>query len=131
HAGISLPRLAQVVLLRRPSAHARFKIIDSARAKAMPGVVAIVAGPEIASICTPWVATLAHLEGMKSPPEYPLALDRACWQGEPVVAIVALTRRQAEDALPLVEVDWQELPVVGDMETALLPETPVIHPELG
>src|SRR5690554_551354 len=128
---ISLPRLAHVVYLRSPYAHARFKIVDVSRAKAMPGIVAIVAGPEIASICTPWVATLAHLEGMKSPPEYPLALDRACWQGEPVLAIVALTRHQAEDALPFVDIDWQELPVVDNMETALSPETPVIHPELG
>lgn len=128
---ISLPRLVHVVYLRSPYAHARFSIVDVSRAKAMPGVVAIVDGREIATICTPWVATLAHLEGMRSPPEYPLALDRACWQGEPVLAIVALTRHQAEDALPMVEIDWHELPVVDNMETALAPETPVIHPELG
>ncbi len=128
---ISLPRLAHVVYLRSPYAHARFKIVDTARAKAMPGVIAVVDGHEIATVCTPWVATLAHMTGMKSPPQYPVALDRACWQGEPVLAIVALTRHQAEDALPMVEIDWQELPVVDNMETALLPETHVIHPELG
>jgi carbon-monoxide dehydrogenase large subunit len=68
---------------------------------------------------------------MRSPPEYPLALDRACWQGEPVLAIVALTRHQAEDAVPMVDIEWQELAVVDNMETALQPTTPVIHPELG
>jgi len=128
---ISLPRLAHVVYLRSPLAHARFSIVDVAQARRMPGVIAIVDGREIARVCSPWVATLAHLQGMKSAPEYPLAIDRACWQGEPVLAIVAETRHQAEDALQYVEVDWQELPVVHDMETALLPETPVIHPELG
>jgi carbon-monoxide dehydrogenase large subunit len=68
----------------------------------MPGVVMVADGRDIATVCKPWVATLAHLAGMKSAPQYPLAIDRACWQGEPVVAVVAETREQAEDALQLV-----------------------------
>jgi carbon-monoxide dehydrogenase large subunit len=94
-------------------------------------VLAVVTGPEIAALCKPWVATLAHLAGIKSAPEYPLAIERATWQGEPVVAVVAETRAQAEDALALVEVEWESLPAVTDTETALDPGTPVIHPELG
>lgn len=128
---VSLPRLAHVVYLRSPLAHARIGDIDALQARGMPGIIAIVDGHEIATICTPWTATLAHLVGMKSAPQYPLAIDRACWQGEPVLAIVAETRHQAEDALQTIVVDWQELPVVGNMETALAPETPVIHPALG
>jgi carbon-monoxide dehydrogenase large subunit len=128
---IVLPRMAHVVYLRSPLAHARIGVIDDEQARAMPGIIAIVDGREIATICTPWVGTLAHLTGMKSAPQYPLAIERACWQGEPVLAIVAETRHQAEDALQTIVVDWQELPVVGNMETALAPETPVIHPELG
>lgn len=128
---VTLPRLAHVVYLRSPFAHARFNVIDTEKALSMPGVIAVLGGKPIAEICTPWVATLDHLVGMKSAPEYPLALDRACWQGEPVLAIVADTRHQAEDALQTIVIDWHELPVVDNMETALLPETPVIHPELG
>lgn len=128
---VSLARLAHVVYLRSPLAHARIGGIDAVQARGMPGIIAIVDGHEIATICTPWTATLAHLVGMKSAPQYPLALDRACWQGEPVLAIVAETRHQAEDALQTIVVDWQELPVVANMETALAPETPVIHPALG
>lgn len=128
---ISLPRLAHVVYLRSPLAHAHIGTIESERAGKMPGVIAIVDGHQIATICTPWVATLEHLAGMKSAPQYPLAIERVCWQGEPVLAIVAETRRQAEDALQTIVVEWQELPVVADMETALASTTPVIHPSLG
>lgn len=128
---VSLARLAHVVYLRSPLAHARIGGIDAVQARGMPGIIAIVDGHEIATICTPWTATLAHLVGMKSAPQYPLALDRACWQGEPVLAIVAETRHQAEDAMQTIVIDWQELPVVADMEAALAPETPVIHPALG
>jgi carbon-monoxide dehydrogenase large subunit len=64
------------------------KIIKE-KALKMPGVIAVVDGSELATVCKPWVATLTHLAGMKSAPQYPLAIDRACWQGEPVVAIVA------------------------------------------
>ncbi|CAM3868700.1 Caffeine dehydrogenase subunit alpha [Bordetella tumulicola] len=128
---IALPRLAHVVYLRSPFAHARFTITETDVALGMPGVIAVVDGNAIAELCTPWVATLAHLQGMKSAPQYPLALDRACWQGEPILAVVAETRQQAEDAIQAIEVDWDELPVVHDMETALLPSTTIIHPELG
>jgi carbon-monoxide dehydrogenase large subunit len=128
---IVLARLAHVVYLRSPLAHARIGRIDADDARAMPGVIAIVDGRQIATICKPWVATLAHLQGMKSAPQYPLAIERACWQGEPVLAVVAHTRQQAEDALQLVNVEWEELPAVADMETALAAGAPVIHPELG
>ena len=74
---------------------------------------------------------LAHLKGMKSAPQHAIALDRACWQGEAVAAVVARTRAAAEDAAEQVEVAYEELEPVTDMATALDPGTPVIHPELG
>ncbi len=128
---LELPRMAHVVYWRSPVAHARIKRINAEAARRSPGVVLVADGHDIARVCKPWVATLAHLAGMKSAPQYPLALERACWQGEPVVAIVAQTREQAEDALQLIEVDFERLPAVVDMETALDPKTPLIHPELG
>ena len=128
---IELPRLAHVVFWRSPVAHMRIGHIERQAAQALPGVIAVVTGPEIAALCKPWVATLAHLAGIKSAPEYPMAIDRATWQGEPVAAVVAETRARAEDALALIEVDWEQLPAVTDTETALDPGTPVIHPELG
>src|SRR5437868_3018566 len=58
-------------------------------------------------------------------------LDRACWQGEAVAAIVATSRALAEDAAELVAVDYEALEPVTDMRTALDPATPVIHASLG
>jgi carbon-monoxide dehydrogenase large subunit len=128
---IEMPRMAHVVYWRSPVAHCKIIRIDAAAARSMPGVILVADGHDLAKICKPWVAVLGHLAGMKSAPQYPLALDRACWQGEPVVAIVAETREQAEDALQLIHVEIEQLPAVVDMETALDPATPLIHPELG
>ena len=128
---IELPRMAHVVYWRSPVAHCRITRIQADFARRMPGVLLVADGPMLAKICKPWVATLGHLANMKSAPQYPLAMERAHWQGEPVVAIVADTRAQAEDALQYLQVEWELLPAVVDMETALDPSTPVIHPELG
>ena len=128
---ITLPRMVHVAFLRSPHAHARILGVDATAARAMPGVVAVVTGAELAKVCTPWVGVLSHLAGLKSAPQHAMAVDRACWQGEAVVAVVARTRAQAEDALEHLRVDYEELPIVADMRTALDPATPVIHPELG
>ena len=128
---IELPRMAHVVYWRSPVAHMRILRVEVDYARLMPGVVGVFTGADVAAVCKPWVATLTHLVGLKSAPQYPLAVDRACWQGEPVVAVVARTRAEAEDALQYVQVEWEALPAALDMNTALAPETPVIHPELG
>lgn len=128
---ISLPRMVHVVYVRSPHAHARIVSIDATAAKAAKGVVAVVTGAEIAQVCTPWVGVLSHMVGLKSAPQHPIAVDRACWQGEAVAAVVARTRALAEDAAALVEVEYEPLTPVTDMMTALDPETPVIHESLG
>ncbi len=127
----SLPRLAHVVYWRSPVAHCRIVRIDAAAAREADGVIAVFDGAAIAAVCKPWVATLGHLAGMKSAPQHALAIDRACWQGEPVVAVVAETRAAAEDALERLDVEWEPLPAVLDMESALDADTPLIHPDLG
>ena len=126
-----LPRMAHVAFLRSPHAYARIKAIDTAQARRAPGVIAIVTGAELAKVITPWVGVLTHLKGLKSAPQHAIAVDRACWQGEAVCAVVARTRADAEDACALIAVDYEALAAVTDAETALDPATPVIHPELG
>lgn len=128
---LTLPRMAHVVFLRSPYAHARILKIDATEAKAMPGVIAVVTGVELAKVISPWVGVLSHLKGLKSAPQHAIAVDRVCWQGEAVAAIVATSRALAEDAAELVSVDYEELVPVTDMRTALDPATPVIHPDLG
>jgi len=128
---VSLPRMAHVAFVRSPHSHARIQQIETGAAKRALGVIAVVTGAELAKVCTPWVGVLTHLKGLKSAPQHAIAVERACWQGEAVVAVVARTRALAEDAAELVEIEYQELPAVTDAETALDKATPVIHPELG
>lgn len=128
---VVLPRMLHAAFLRSPHAHARILGVDGSAALMVPGVVRVFTGADLAEVCDPWVATLDHLKGMKSAPQYPLPLTRATWQGEPVVAVLAETRAAAEDGVAALRVDWEPLPAQTDMETALEPGTVVIHPELG
>src|SRR6202142_3714459 len=111
---VVLPRMAHVAFVRSPHAHARIKNIATAEAKQAPGVVAVVTGAELAKVITPWVGVLTHLKGIKSAPQHAIAVERACWQGEAVCAVVARTRAEAEDACELVAVDYEELTPVTD-----------------
>ena len=120
---IELPRMAHVVFLRSPHAHAKINGIDASAAKQMPGVIAVVSGKELAAVITPWVGVLSHLKGLKSAPQSAIAIDRVCWQGEAVAAMVASSRALAEDAAELVSVEYEELDAVTDMRTALDPAT--------
>src|ERR1700746_1021677 len=128
---VVLPRMVHVAFVRSPHAHARIVKIDTEQARKAPGVVAVVTGAELAKVITPWVGVLTHLKGLKSAPQHAIAIERACWQGEAVCAVVAKGRAEAEDACALVEVQYEVLPAVTDAETALDAKTPVIHPELG
>ena len=118
---VELPRMAHVVFLRSPHAHAKIIAIDADAAKRLPGVIAIVTGKELSAVITPWVGVLSHMKGLKSAPQHAIAIDHVCWQGEAVAAIVATSRAVAEDAAEVVAVEYQELDAVTDMRTALDP----------
>jgi len=128
---LDLPRMAHVVFVRSPHAHAKIVAIDTSAAKKMPGVVAVVTGEELAAVITPWVGVLSHLKGLKSAPQRAIATEKVCWQGEAVAAVVATSRAVAEDAAEAVTVEYEELEAVTDMRTALDSATPVIHADLG
>ena len=128
---ISLPRMVHAAFVRSPYGHARILSVDTSAAAAHPGVVRAMTGVELAEHCPPWSGMLTSFEGMKAARQHAMAVDRACWQGEPVAVVCARTRAEAEDAAELVEVAWEELPVVIDKERALGPGATVLHPELG
>ena len=128
---LRLPRLVHLAFLRSPYAHARILAIDTAAASRAPGVVRVLTAKDLEGRYTPWVGVLTHFKGLKSPPQHPLARERATWQGEPIVAVAAESRALAEDAAALVKIEWQELPAVTDMAGALAPGAPPIHAELG
>ena len=128
---LALPRMVHAAFLRSPYAHADITRVDTTAAKAMPGVLAVLDGPAMAALCTPWVGVLTHLRGLKSAPQHALAVSRVRWQGEPVAMVVAATRAQAEDAAEQIAVEYDPLPPVVDPVAALEAGSPVIHPALG
>ena len=128
---IQLPRMVHAAFVRCPYGHARIVSIDTSAAEAALGVLAVMTGAELAQICPPWSGLLTSFEGMKAATQHALAVAHAVWQGAQAVIVVAQTRAQAEDAAELVTVDWQELPVAIDKETALGAGSVPVHPDLS
>ena len=90
---LTLPRTLEVAYVRSPFAHADIGNIDTSAAEAVPGVVAVVTGAEIAERMTSWIGIMDNMPALKSVPQFALAVDRAVWQGEPVAAVVADSRQ--------------------------------------
>lgn len=127
---LSLPRMLHAAFVRSPYAHARIVSIDASDARRMPGVRLIATGEDIAKLCKPWVGTLDHFKGMKSSQQLPLPVEKAVWSGQAVVAVVADTRANAEDAAEAVMIEFEELAPVVDIDAARAPGSIVISPEL-
>ncbi len=130
-SNLTLPRMLHAAFLRSPYAHARIVSIDTADAAAMPGVRLIATGADLARICTPWTGTLDHFKGMKSTPQLPLPVEKVVWSGQAVVAVVADTRAQAEDALEALLVEFEELPAVVDIDAARQPGADLVESTLS
>ena len=127
----SLPNEAHIAFVRSPHAHARIVSIDASAAKASPGVIAVLTGADLAADGVgdfPIMQGLARADGkpMTSPPYYPLAVDAARFVGQAVAAVVAQTRRQAEDAVEQVAVEYEELPAVTGIEAAMAAGAPQV-----
>ncbi|WP_339031643.1 xanthine dehydrogenase family protein molybdopterin-binding subunit [Bradyrhizobium symbiodeficiens] len=125
---LRLPRMLYAAFLRSPHAHAKIVSINTEPARAIEGVHLVATGTDLAKICTPWTGTLDHFKGMTSAPQWPLPLDRVVWAGQAVVAVVAESRAIAEDALELIEVDYDDLPVVVDLDVAREAGGPLVNP---
>jgi len=125
---IQLPNVLHAAILRSPYAHARIRAMRTDQAHRHPGVVAVVTGNEIRDQvgCVP---VASQNPTLRVPKRYVLAVDKVCFVGEGVVVVVAEDRYAARDALDLIEVDYEPLPVVSDPEKALASGAPVIHPE--
>ncbi len=113
--------------LRSPYPHAGFRITGTAAASALPGVVAVLTEAELAAVCQPWQTKTGSASGMVSPTQRALAKDAACYQGEPIAMVLALSRAVAEDAAELIEVEWQELPAITNLALALHVDAPPAH----
>ncbi len=125
---------AALVLVRSPHAHAMLASIDLAQALAAPGVIAAWTMPDlrsdgVAHIPFPPLFKRADGAPMSAPRRTPLAEERVYYVGHPVVAIVARTRQQAQDAADLAAIEYAELPCVVDPRRAVEPGAPQLWPE--
>ncbi len=122
----ALPGLCHAAVLRSPHAHARIAKLDAGRALALPSVYGIVTGAEVAQKSAPYPV------GVPNPPKYyAAAVEKVRYVGEPVALLVARDRYLAEDALDLIEVEYEPVPAVVDEEAAIAPGAPLLHEELG
>src|SRR3989454_8235880 len=124
-----LPGLLHVVIVRSPHAHAKVTAIDTAAARRAPGVAAVWTGEDVAARCGP-LPIGPRIRDMKVPKRYPLVIDGVVRHvGDPVAAVVATDLAAARDAADLVEVTYEPLAAVIDVEAAMRPGPRVIHPE--
>jgi carbon-monoxide dehydrogenase large subunit len=136
---VKLAGMLHAAFLRSPHAHARIGAIRTAAAAAMPGVVRVFTSDDLAR----WMKPLPLFGGappglaaairfdVRQAAQYALCRDRARHVGEIVAMVVADTRARAEDAAERIEVDWEPLPAVVDLDAAIEPSTPLLHPEWG
>ncbi|HEV2870544.1 MAG TPA: molybdopterin cofactor-binding domain-containing protein, partial [Actinomycetota bacterium] len=118
---INLPGMLHMSILRSPVAHARINSIDTSAAEALPGVVAVVTGELLAQHNLAWMPTLS------GDTQAVLATDKVRMQGQEVACVIAEDPYVAHDALELIEVDYDPLPVVITPQQSLEPGAPVIR----
>ena len=119
-------------VVRSTEPHARILGIDTIRAKEADGVVAIFTGKDLRQdFQAPLPVTVTFVPEKKYPEQYPIATDKVHYVGEPVALVVASSRAAAEDAAERIEVRYQALPAVTDVEKAIQEDAPVIHESLG
>jgi 2-furoyl-CoA dehydrogenase large subunit len=125
---IKMLGMLHLVFVRSPYAHANITGVDVSEAEALPGVVCTLTGQEISKLVDPF------FEIGPSPSnqilDYPMAVDRVRYQGEPVAAVIAKTPGIAEDAAELVRVEYEPLDAVIDAEVAACDQT-ILHPAMG
>jgi len=128
---LNIPGALHLAVLRSPYAHAKIISIDTSAAKALPGVIAVYTGAELASEWAgPMPCAWPVTPDMKNPAHFPLAVSKVCYVGDGVVAILATSETASRDALDLVDVQYEPLKAVVDVEEALK-DNIVIHDELG
>ncbi len=116
---VTLPGMLHGAVVRSPHPHARIISISTEAARSAPGVEAVVTGKDF-----PYLFGAA----MKDQPF--LAIDRVRYIGEPVVAVAARTEAEAQEAVELVDVEYEEMPAALGMMEALAPDAPLVHPDM-
>lgn len=124
-----MKRMGYVHFVRSPHAHARIRSIDVLGAERMDGVYGTLTGEEVLAQCEPFMQIAPEPGGLTR--DFPLAVGKVRFQGEPVAAVLAETRALARDAAERVVVDYEPLASVTETLSALSPDAPVLHDEVG
>jgi carbon-monoxide dehydrogenase large subunit len=127
---IKLHDMQHVAMLRSPHAHARIKGIDTSKAVALPGVAAVLTGADLKRMSEP-LPVLPLVEGLQTPEHPVIAVDEVNHMGEIVAAVVAKDRYVARDGIDLIDVEYEPLTPVVDVEKAAEDGGPLVHEELG
>jgi carbon-monoxide dehydrogenase large subunit len=122
---VVLPHMLHMAILRSPHAHARIRSVDTSAAAAVPGVIAVVTGDLMAQHHLAWMPTLS------GDTQAVLATDKVRFQGQEVAAVIAESKYVAEDAVGLIDVDYEPLGAVVTPQQALQPSAPVIRDDKG
>jgi CO/xanthine dehydrogenase Mo-binding subunit len=117
--------------LRSPHAHARIISVDTTRARTLPGVHLVLTAAELGTLNQPVPLLIPHPELTHPRTQHPLAVDEVRYVGELVAFVVADDRYVAEDAVALIEVEYEPLPVVTDLESALAKGSPRVHADVA
>jgi len=128
---VNLPGQVYGFVVRSPHAHARIRRIDTSKAMAAPGVLAVLTAADVGGASIPCFVPITNRDGSKAPmPAHPiLCRDKVRYVGDKVAFVVAETRAQARDAAELVEVDYEPLEAVVDTAAALGARVPPVHEE--
>jgi carbon-monoxide dehydrogenase large subunit len=121
---IKLPGMLHGDFVRSQYAHARIKKIDASRAKALPGVLAVITAEDLKPLNLHWMPTLA------GDVQAVLADGRVSFQNQEIAFVVAENRYITDDAIQLIDVEYEELPVVVDPFQSMAPNAPVLRPDL-
>ena len=122
---VKLPGMLHTAVLRSPHPHARIARIDTSRARALPGVFAVATGEDAKEMTNPLPAFCAE-----PVVQYCLAVDKVRFVGEAVAAVAAVDRYTAEDAVALIDVEYEPLPVITDPFEAMKPGAIKLHDPL-
>jgi len=123
---IEIPGMLYGAILGSSYAHARIKHVDVAAAAKLPGVVAVLTGEQAAKMSEPLPPVIA-LPGMRLNSSYAVAVDKVRYMGEAVAAVAAVDRYIAEDALELIELEYEPLPAITTIAQALAPGAPRLY----
>ena len=130
-ADLVLPGMLHGKILRSPHAHALIKSINTSKAAARPGVMAVVTGADFPNLAKGTLACVGKRTfEMSYLSRVVMAREKVHFHGQPVAAVAAKTLQEAEDALGFIEVEYEPLPVVLDPDEAMKPDAPLLHSDL-